>query len=267
MSTVTMIVARGARGEIGKNGTMPWKISADLKFFKEKTLGKPVIMGRKTWESIGRPLPGRKNIVISRGHVDLPDSVILVSSLEAALAAASDAPEIMIIGGSQIYRQARDLADEAWVTQINGTFDADAFFEALDDSWRKTESIQASEGDITFAFEHFVHEKKNKEGTTVKSQVKTDGATELMQLAVPVELKEKFCMCVSRAYEGKLEEGILDLMRIYVERAMSNPRQSEIRENIRETVYTGDLGGGPKGTAIEKALLNKTDEEIEANRL
>jgi hypothetical protein len=74
-------------------------------------------------------------------------------------------------------------------------------------------------------------------------------------------------MCVSKAYEGKLEEGILDLMRIYVERAMSNPRQSEIRENIRETVYAGDLGGGPKGIEIEKSLLNKTDEEIEANRL
>src|SRR5690554_2513281 len=104
---------------IGKNGDMPWHLPCELKYFKEITMGKPIVMGRTTFESIGRPLPGRRNIVISRQPHLLPDTIDAVSSPEEALALVSNAPEVMIIGGGQIYDCLLPHATRLYITHID----------------------------------------------------------------------------------------------------------------------------------------------------
>ncbi|GGW55769.1 type 3 dihydrofolate reductase [Alishewanella tabrizica] len=125
---IAMIAAMAANRVIGLNNQMPWHLPADLKHFKAVTLGKPVIMGRKTFESIGRPLPGRRNIVISRQAA--PDNVPVewVSSIEAALELVAAVPEVMIIGGADIYRQCLPLASRLYLTEIDLDTTGDAFF-------------------------------------------------------------------------------------------------------------------------------------------
>ena len=100
---ISLIVAVAENGVIGRDGDLPWRIPADLKFFKETTTGHPIVMGRKTHQSIGRALPGRKNIVITRDPDFAGEDIAVVGDLEAALAAAGDADEVMVIGGAQIY--------------------------------------------------------------------------------------------------------------------------------------------------------------------
>ena len=112
MPVIEMVVAVAENGIIGKDGDMPWRLPSDLKHFKQVTMGCPIIMGRLTWESIGRPLPGRVNIVISRNALDLPDGVVSVATPEAAIEAAGDAETVMIIGGGQIYKLFEPLADD-----------------------------------------------------------------------------------------------------------------------------------------------------------
>lgn len=137
MRYISLIAAVDEQNGLGKNNQLLCHLPADLQYFKEKTLHKPVIMGRKTWESIGRPLPHRENIVISKQlkpHADL----IIVHSLEAALACAKDAQEIMIIGGAQLFTEALPLANRIYLTRIHHTFEADVFFPALDRQvWRE----------------------------------------------------------------------------------------------------------------------------------
>ncbi|NBR79842.1 MAG: diacylglycerol kinase, partial [Alphaproteobacteria bacterium] len=103
MARIELVVAVAENGVIGHKGDMPWRLPSDLKHFKQVTMGLPVIMGRRTWESIGRVLPGRKNIVISRSLTDLPDGAVQVATPDAALEAA-DNERVMIIGGGEIYR-------------------------------------------------------------------------------------------------------------------------------------------------------------------
>ena len=142
---VAMIVAAARNGAIGRENTLPWKISGDLQFFKRTTLGKPVVMGRKTYESIGRPLPGRRNIVITRNPEWCAEGVDTVQSLEQALslaakvAAEEGAAEVMVIGGAQIYRQAMPLARRLYITEVEADVDGDAYFPTLDDSWREVD--------------------------------------------------------------------------------------------------------------------------------
>jgi len=121
-------------GAIGKNNELLCRISEDLKFFKRTTLGSPVIMGRKTWDSIGRPLPGRRNIVITRNAGWHADGVERAPSLPDALASVSDAPKVFVIGGGQIYAEGLPLADELVLTEIDADFGGDAFFPAWDRS-------------------------------------------------------------------------------------------------------------------------------------
>ncbi|MFD1217328.1 dihydrofolate reductase [Microbulbifer celer] len=152
---VAMIVAAARNGAIGRENTLPWKISGDLQFFKRTTLGKPIVMGRKTFESIGRPLPGRRNIVITRNPAWQADGVDAVTSLDQALELAAEvakkegADEIMVIGGAQIYRQAMPLARRLYVTEVEAEVDGDAHFPALDESWKEVsrDCYPASEKD------------------------------------------------------------------------------------------------------------------------
>ena len=137
-ATLCLIVAAASNGVIGRAGKMPWHLPAELKYFKARTLGKPVIMGRKTFQSIGRPLPGRDNIVVTRDVTFAAAGVTVVASLGAAIAAAesasarSGADEIMVIGGSEIYAQALPLVGRVYRTRIAATPDGDALFPELD---------------------------------------------------------------------------------------------------------------------------------------
>ncbi len=147
---ISIIVARAQNGVIGIGNQMPWHLPEDLKFFKRVTMGKPVIMGRKTMESIGRPLPGRTNIVISRQGDLVRDGYRVVASLDAALdlARASGADEAMVIGGAQIYAQAMPLAQRLYVTEVHAVFDGDAHFDAPDpDDWQQVSCISQAGDD------------------------------------------------------------------------------------------------------------------------
>lgn len=131
---LALIAARARNGVIGLDNRMPWYLPEDLAYFKRVTLGKPVVMGRKTFESIGRPLPGRLNIVVTRNPDWQAAGVQVAHSLDAALAlAAAAAPEeIMLIGGAELYRQALPQADVLYLTEIDAEFAGDAFFPEVD---------------------------------------------------------------------------------------------------------------------------------------
>ncbi len=151
---ISMIVARSRNHVIGRDNQMPWKISADLQFFKRVTMGHPVIMGRKTWESIGRPLPGRRNIVVSRNANFQLTGGELAGSLDEALNRLSDALRVFVIGGEQLFTQAFAKADRLYITEIDMNIEGgDTFFEVPDPSaWKELERTPGSEGDITFHF-------------------------------------------------------------------------------------------------------------------
>jgi len=145
---ITLVAAMSRGRVIGREGGMPWHLPADLKHFKAVTLGHPVIMGRRTFDSIGRALPGRRNVVISRSAPQLPPGVVLASSLENALRACSDATEVMVIGGGEIYHQSLPLASRLELTFIEADIDGDTHFPAIDDrQWRvaRMESRPADE--------------------------------------------------------------------------------------------------------------------------
>ena len=125
---IAMIAAMANNRVIGKNNQMPWHLPADLKHFKKVTLGKPVIMGRKTYQSIGKALPGRRNIVISRQSGLLSADADWVQSIEQALALVQHEAEVMVIGGAEIYRQVLPMADTLYITDIDLSVEGDAFF-------------------------------------------------------------------------------------------------------------------------------------------
>jgi dihydrofolate reductase len=129
---VSIIVAADERGAIGRDGGLPWRLPDDLRRFKALTLGKPVLMGRRTWDSIGKPLPGRHNVVITRQPgLEIPGATV-VASLDAAFAAAGDVPEVCVIGGAEIYRLALPRTDLIHLTRVHAEVAADAWFPALD---------------------------------------------------------------------------------------------------------------------------------------
>jgi len=150
---ISMIVARSRNLVIGKENKIPWKISADLQFFKKVTMGYPIIMGRKTWESIGRPLPGRRNIVVSRNTSYSAVGAELVSSLEQALDSLKEFNRVFVIGGQQLFNQAFPLADELFITEIELQVEGDTYFEIPDPSdWQENDRVQEKEGEIEFAY-------------------------------------------------------------------------------------------------------------------
>lgn len=145
---ISLIVAMDEAGLIGRDNDLPWRLPSDLAFFKRTTMGKPVLMGRKTYESIGRPLPGRENIVITRqAGYEAPGCTVL-DSLQAACAHCVSAEECVIIGGSQIYSQALTLVDRMYITRVHARLEGDAWFPEVDWSqWHRTafESLAADE--------------------------------------------------------------------------------------------------------------------------
>ena len=139
---ITLIAAMGKNRAIGLDGKMPWHLPAELQHFKQATMGKAILMGRKTWQSIGRPLPGRQNIVISRDPDFVAGGADVVGSLESALE-ISQADEIMVIGGGQLYELALPLAQHMILTLIDIEPEADTWYPRWDErQWQKTKERQ-----------------------------------------------------------------------------------------------------------------------------
>ena len=151
---ITLIVAASTNDVIGVRGRLPWHLPNDFKHFKETTMGKPVLMGRLTWDSIGKPLPGRKNIVLThRPEFDAPGATV-VSSIDAAIGAAGDADELMVIGGGQLYQQFIESADRIYLTHVNVHVDGDAKFPPLDPQQWSMSSCQQHAADDRHAFDY-----------------------------------------------------------------------------------------------------------------
>ena len=158
-----IIVAIADNNAIGKDNALLWHISEDLKFFRSTTVGCPVIMGRKTYESIGRPLPKRLNIIVSRKGYDAPESVLVVDSIEKGYEVAKEqgAEKCFVIGGGQIYSQAMQIADEMVITHVHTIIeDADTFFPQIDpEIWKVAERSELKtdpESGYTFEFVKYI---------------------------------------------------------------------------------------------------------------
>lgn len=167
---LSLIVATANNNAIGRNNELPWHLPQDLKYFKSVTLGKPVIMGRKTFESIGKPLPGRTNIVVTRQKDWKFAGVLVAKSVEEALEIGQQfrneqdnlAEEIMVIGGAEIYRHALPIADRVYLTRIDANVDgADAYFPELPTAQWKLASELAGDSDANLKHRFLVFEKKH----------------------------------------------------------------------------------------------------------
>lgn len=160
--SLALIVAVGENNEIGKHGRMPWHLPADLKHFKALTLGKPVIMGRKTFEAIGKPLPERRNIVVSRNPAWHAPGCESAASLTDAMVLAAGVREIMLIGGGELYREALPRAQRIYLTRVHARFEADTFFPVLDPAeWRETvREDHAADARNPFAYSFITLERR-----------------------------------------------------------------------------------------------------------
>lgn len=141
-TSLSIIAAMDENRLIGKDNALPWHLPADLAFFKQTTMGKPILMGRKTFESIGRPLPGRRNIIISRDPHYQVEGCDICDSIDSAMAIVMDQDEAMLIGGSSLYAQTIERAERLYITEIHAQFEGDAWFPVIDpaqwlESWRE----------------------------------------------------------------------------------------------------------------------------------
>jgi dihydrofolate reductase len=169
MAGLGVIVAVAENGVVGRNNALPWHLPEDLRYFKRMTLGKPIVMGRKTFESIGRPLPGRRNLVISRNPGFHAEGVIVLPSLEAALALAQDlarddgVEEWMVIGGAQIYAAAIPLASRLYVTEVHAEVEGDARLPPVDwSAWRElSRERHAASGSNPYDYSFVTYERRN----------------------------------------------------------------------------------------------------------
>lgn len=154
MSQVSLIVAYSRNRTIGKDNQLPWRLPGDLAHFKRHTLGCPIIMGRKTWLSLGRPLPGRTNIVVSRSGQGDFTGAVLVNSLQAALEHTAAEREVFMIGGAQLYADALPLVDRIVATEVHADVEGDAFFPELDQNvWIETDrQPQPPENGLAYDF-------------------------------------------------------------------------------------------------------------------
>lgn len=167
---LSIIVATARNRVIGKNNQLPWHLPQDLQYFKSKTTGKPVIMGRKTFESIGRPLPNRTNIVITR-NPDWPrDDVLVANNLADAIEKAKkvlnqqdkSSMEAMIIGGAEIYKTALPLIDKIYLTLINRDVEGDAWFPVLSDEEWSLSQVTPGDANASELHEFRIYERKNR---------------------------------------------------------------------------------------------------------
>jgi dihydrofolate reductase len=163
---VALVVAMAKNHVIGKEGGLPWHIPGDLKLFKQTTMGKPIIMGRKTWQSLGHPLPGRPNIVITRDPAYKVEGASVVNDLDQALALAGkmaadlQVEEIMVIGGAEIYRLALPKADRLYLTEVDLLPEGDAFFPDLDQAqWQETSCTAFAAQDDSPAYTLVVYDR------------------------------------------------------------------------------------------------------------
>ncbi len=151
---LTLIAALARNGVIGRDNQLPWHLPADLRFFKQTTMGKPLLMGRRTWEAIGRPLPGRRMIVLSRDPGCHAPGCVVAHSLEEALAIAGAVPEIMVIGGAMLYRQTLPLAGRLYLTRVDADAPGDAWFPDWNErDWRLIwEEAHPADGDHAWPY-------------------------------------------------------------------------------------------------------------------
>lgn len=160
---LTLIVAYASNGVIGRGDALPWRLPADLAHFKRVTMGCPIVMGRRTWDSIGRPLPGRRNLVVTRNAAWSAPGAEARSSLEDAIAACSGAADVFVIGGAQLYAQALGRADRVVATEIAETYDGDATFPALDAAeWRIASREAHPAGADTPAYAFVEYERRGE---------------------------------------------------------------------------------------------------------
>ena len=155
---ISLIVALDKNRVIGLNNGTPWHLPGELQYFKEMTMGKPIIMGRKTFESIGRPLPGRRNIVITRNPQYDAEGIELALSLEEAIKIAGDVEEIMIIGGQQIFTESLPLADRLYITEIDHEFEGDTYFPSYE-GWRKVSCQDRIQTPYDYTFQYYIYKK------------------------------------------------------------------------------------------------------------
>lgn len=167
-ASVVLIAALSQNRCIGRHNMLPWKLPGDLAYFRETTWGKPVIMGRKTWESLGKPLPGRTNIVVTRQADFAPEGARVVTSINDALTLAQSialvdgVDEVMVIGGGEIFAQTLDKADKLYLTEVHAHVDGDAFFPEVDMSWYQEvarQDVDAS-GDNPYPFSFVRYQKR-----------------------------------------------------------------------------------------------------------
>lgn len=160
MTRIVLVAAVAANGIIGANGKLPWHLPEDLQHFKRLTLGHPVIMGRKTWESLKGPLPGRENIVVTRRAGYEASGAAVASSLDAALALCADEKVAFVIGGTQLFRESLPVAAGLVMTEIQQDFPGDARFPDYDRSrWRETQREAHAAADGT-RFDFVMYEKR-----------------------------------------------------------------------------------------------------------
>ncbi|MHB0990306.1 MAG: dihydrofolate reductase [Burkholderiales bacterium] len=162
---ISLVAAVSRNGVIGIRNSLPWHLPADLRFFKQLTLGHAIVMGRKTFDSIGRPLPGRTNIVISRGTYQAPQGVEAVNSIDAAIALCEEQSEVFFIGGGEIFQQAMGVAQRLYLTEIDIDIpDGDAWFPEFDrKAWTEIRRESHYEDAGRYAFDFVVYERKNKQ--------------------------------------------------------------------------------------------------------
>jgi dihydrofolate reductase len=157
---ISLIVAASENNVIGRDGGLPWNLPDDLQYFKDTTKGHPILMGRKNFESIGRPLPHRRNIIITRQADYKAEGCDVVGSLEEAITLAGDDPEIFVIGGGEIYKQVMDIADRIYLTRVHAEIDGDVFFPELGKEWREVSSkFHEANARHAYAFTFLVLEK------------------------------------------------------------------------------------------------------------
>ena len=161
MKNMTMIAAVGKNLELGKNNDLIWHLKEDMKFFREKTMGKPIIMGMKTLESLPKLLPGRKHIVLTTKNPDLDPEIIIVHSIDELLEKVANYPEVMVIGGASVYKQLIDYSDKLLLTEIDASADADVYFPTFNkEEWDREVLGENEENNISY--KHLVYTRKKR---------------------------------------------------------------------------------------------------------
>ncbi|MDH5358327.1 MAG: type 3 dihydrofolate reductase [Gammaproteobacteria bacterium] len=160
---LAIIVATDEQGLIGKNNDLPWKLSADLQYFRRVTMGKPLIMGRSTYESIGRPLPGRKNIVVTKKQNYQLEGCTVVHSIEDAIQSCDNAEEVMVMGGASLYEQFLPRANKLYLTLIHACLEGDTWFPEwnLEDWYEIDREDYLSDDKNDYPYSFIVYERKN----------------------------------------------------------------------------------------------------------